>query len=118
MLVENGKISDKPAVLKAIMDRERKMSTGVQHGVAVPHGKTIAVDGLITAVGLKPEGVDFAALDGEPSRIFVMTVSSILETGPHMQYLSQISRLLNVPSVREQVLAAKTADELIGILSA
>lgn len=118
LIVNSGKVEDRDEILKAILVRERKMSTGVQHGVAIPHGKTAAVDDLITAVGIKADGVDFESLDGEPSRIFVMTVSSVLDTGPHMEYLAQISRMLNVPSVREQVLAARTRDELIEILAA
>ena len=119
LLVEGGKIApkDKDAVLKAIFDREKKMSTGVQHGVAIPHGKTDVVDDLITAVALKPEGADFGSLDGEPSRIFVMTVSSILRTGPHLQYLAEISKLLNVPAIREKILKCESIDELMSILT-
>lgn len=117
LLVAEGKISDREGVLKAVMEREKKMSTGVRHGVAIPHGKTSLVDELVTAVCLKPEGIDFDAMDGEPSQIFVMTISSVLDTGPHMAYLAQISRLLNAPSVRERMLAATTSEELIAILT-
>ncbi len=119
MLVEGGQIQpdQRAAVLKAILDREKKMSTGVQHGVAIPHGKADEVDDLVTAVALKRDGVDFGSLDGEPSRIFVMTVSSVLRTGPHLQYLAEISKLLNVASVRERILAAQSVDELLAILT-
>jgi PTS system nitrogen regulatory IIA component len=118
MLVSGGKITpeQRAPVLKAILDREKKMSTGVQHGVAIPHGKTDMIATLVTAVALKPEGVDFGSLDGEPSRIFVMTVSSVLHTGPHLQYLAEISKLLNVPSVRERILQATSVEDLLNIL--
>lgn len=119
MLVDGGQIKaeHRAPVLKAILDREKKMSTGVQHGVAIPHGKADEMDDLVTAVALKKDGIDFGSLDGLPSRIFVMTVSSVLRTGPHLQYLAEVSKLLNVPSVRERILNAQSVDELLGILT-
>ncbi|MCE9613691.1 MAG: PTS sugar transporter subunit IIA [Lentisphaerae bacterium] len=119
LLVAGGKIAaeHRAPVLKAILDREKKMSTGVQHGVAIPHGKSDVVDELVAAVAIKKEGLDFGSLDGEPSRIFVMTISSVLRTGPHLQFLAEISKLLNVPSVRARILAANTVDELLGVLT-
>jgi PTS system nitrogen regulatory IIA component len=120
LLMGDGKITagQQPDVLKAILEREAKASTGLQHGVAVPHGKTNVVGTeLVTALAFKQEGVDFASLDGEPSRIFVMTVSSVLRPGPHMKYLTEISRLLNSAALRERILAASgTKAEVIRIL--
>ena len=117
ILVKAGKIEDREAALGAVMERERKMSTGMQYGVALPHGKTSTVDDLVTAFALKKEGVDFASLDGEPSRIFVMTVSSTLRTGPHIQYLSEVSKLLTRPSVRRRLLEATSEDDIVSVLS-
>ena len=119
LLVEKGKVSrnQRDEVLRAVLDREEKISTGLQHGVAVPHGKTEVVKDLVTGMALKKEGVDFASLDGEPARIFVMTVSSPLRAGPHMAYLAEISKLLNSASVRERLLKSESIDELIEVLS-
>jgi len=117
LMVEAGKIKDRKVALQAVLDREAKMSTGMQHGVAIPHGKTAAVDGLVTALALKPEGADFGSLDGKPSRIFVMTVSTINRTGPHIQYLSEISKALSVSQVRTRLLKAQTREEVIEILT-
>jgi len=117
MMVAAGKITDKKAALDAVIERERKMSTGMQFGVAIPHGKTPTVDELITAFALKKEGVDFGALDGNPSTIFVMTVSSTNRTGPHIQYLSEISKLLTRPAIRERLLASESEEDIIRILT-
>ena len=118
MLAEAGKIKDRDDVLRAVLEREDKMSTGMQHGVALPHGKTLSVDKLVTALGIKREGVDFASLDGKPSHIFVLTISSILRTGPHIEYLSEISKVLNSAGLRERLLQAESVDELLAILTA
>ena len=116
MLDAAGRLPDRDAALAAVFDRESKMSTGMQYGVAIPHGKTDSVDALVAAVALKPEGVDFAALDGVPSQIFVMTVSPVADTGPHIQYLSEISKLLNQPVLRQSLLEAKTEAEMREVL--
>jgi len=118
VMVAAGRLKSKEDALRAVLDREDKMSTGVQDGVAIPHGKIGSVEGLVTAFGLKREGIDFSAIDGQPSKIFVMTISSNLRTGPHLQYLSEICRLLNSAAVRERLLAATTREEVIQILAA
>ena len=118
LLDQTGSVPDRQAALTAVRERESKMSTGMQFGVAIPHGKTDSITTLVTAVALKPEGVDFAALDGEPSRIFIMTLSPVSDTGPHIQYLSEISKLLNQSTLREALLAATTEAEMRAVLTA
>ena len=116
-LVQAGKLPDKAEALKAVLDRELKMSTGIQHGVAIPHGKINTIQTLVTAMGLKQEGVDFGALDGEVSRIFVMTISPVIQTGPHLKYLAEICRVLDNEEVRGRLLDAKSPDEMVAILT-
>ena len=94
------------------------MSTGMQHGIAIPHGKTDSVDRLVTALALKKEGVDFGSMDGKPSQIFIMTISSVSRTGPHIQFLSEISQVLNDPDKREALLKAETTAQVIDVLTA
>ena len=117
MLDAAGKLPDKSAALMSVFDREKKMSTGMQCGVAIPHGKTDTIDDLIVAFAMKREGVEFGSLDGLPSKIFVLTLSSLNRTGPHIQYLAEISKALNIPSIRERLLASNNIDEVISILT-
>lgn len=116
-LVARGRIKDREAALKAVMEREQKMSTGMQHGIAIPHGKTDSVDKLVTAMALKKEGVDFGSMDGKPSTIFIMTISSVSRTGPHIQFLSEISQVLNDPEKRDRILLAQSTSEVMDILT-
>ncbi len=117
LLVARGRIKDREAALKAVMEREQKMSTGMQHGIAIPHGKTDSVDKLVTAMAMKKEGVDFGSMDGKPSTIFIMTISSVSRTGPHIQFLSEISQVLNDPEKRERILLAQSTSEVMDILT-
>lgn len=116
-LIAAGKLTDRKAALDAVLDRESKMSTGMQNGVAIPHGKTDSVKSLIAAIGIHQEGVDFAAMDGLPSKIFIMTISPTKRTGPHMQFLAEVSRLLSTPEDREKLLAATTPSEIYELLT-
>jgi len=117
LLFQEGKIKDKEPVLAAVLSREKQMSTGMQYGVAIPHGKTDAVEGVVTAVALKKSGVDFASLDGKPTHIFIMTISSTLRAGPHIEFLAAISKVLMRPSLRKRLLKAETREEILAILT-
>ncbi|MBN2508716.1 MAG: PTS sugar transporter subunit IIA [Spirochaetales bacterium] len=115
ILMTTGKIETRDAALKALLEREEKMSTGIQHGVAIPHGKCEGVNELVACLGIKASGLDFKALDGEPSRIFIMTVSPVHRTGPHLQFLASISQLLKSKEQRDQILAAASPKDIIAL---
>lgn len=76
-------------VFNDLMEREHKMSTGIQHGVAIPHAKTKVVKSLVACIGVKESGVDFAALDGEPSTIFYYDALSNRQSGSSCSILSR-----------------------------
>lgn len=111
-----GKIDDRETVLTAVLAREAKMSTGMQNGVAIPHGKTDSVKALTAAIGINRAGVDFDAMDGAPCTIFIMTLSPQVRTGPHIQFLAEISRVISQKEEREKLLAAQTHGEVYDIL--
>jgi len=117
-LVDRGKISNRDTALQAVLDREAKMSTGMQHGIAIPHGKSDSVDELIIAIGISREDIDFDAMDEQPSRIFVMTLSPENRAGPHIQFLAEISKLLSQPELREKLIASTGPDQTLALLTA
>jgi len=116
-LFSAGKIKDREAALQAVRDREARMSTGMQNGVAIPHGKTDSVTGLVAAVGLQKNGVDFDSMDKQLSNIFIFTLSPINGSGPHMQFLAEVSRLLGSADSREKLLACTTHQEMYDYLT-
>ena len=105
-------------VLQALLDREEKMSTGMQYGLAIPHAKTECVSSLVTLVALAQEGVPFDSLDGEPAQIFIATLSPPADANSHIRFLALVTRQLSNRRVREKVLAAKTKDELVAAFAA
>jgi len=116
-LVHSGKITNRDESLKAVLGREAKMSTGMQNGIAIPHGKTDAVNQLHAVIAIKRDGVDFNAMDGEPSTIFILTLSPANRAGPHIQFLAEISKLLGSETMRTKLVQATTADEILKLLT-
>jgi len=110
-----GKIADREAVLQAILFRENKMSTGMENGIAIPHGKTDQVNELVAAIGRKIDGIDFDSMDQKPSRIFIMTVSPASHSGPHLQFLAEVSKLLKEEEPRRRILDAKKVEDIIRV---
>jgi PTS system nitrogen regulatory IIA component len=117
LLVAAGKVEDRAAALFAVMEREGKMSTGMKHGIAIPHGKTSAVKDLVACIGISDNPVNFEALDGEPCRIFIMTLSPLEKTGPHLQFLAEISLLFKSQEKRAEMLKAASPEDILRTLS-
>ena len=116
ILVKSGKVKERAVALEALLEREAKMSTGIQQGIAIPHCKTDAVNELLACVGIVKNGVDFEALDGIPSKIFIMTLSPLTRTGPHVQFLAEISRVLTNEEMRDKLINAGSKEELISLI--
>jgi Kef-type K+ transport system membrane component KefB/mannitol/fructose-specific phosphotransferase system IIA component (Ntr-type) len=116
LLHAQGDVKDREPARLAIWEREQKMSTALEAGIAIPHGKTDAVNKLVCAVGIARDGIDCASMDGEPSRIFVMTLSPKTRTAPHMQFMATITQLLS-PAGRMFILEAQTPADILAYLT-
>jgi len=116
ILDRNNLLRDIESARQAVLTREESMSTGLQHGVAIPHGRTDTVDHLVCAVGISARGIDFKSLDGEPSKFFVLTLSPVDKPAPHVQLMSAISQVLNEQG-RSRALAARTPRQLYEVLA-
>ncbi len=110
-IANSNPLVDRNIILKSIFDREATMSTGIGHGVAIPHGKSKGVKDIVGSFGIAPQGVDFDALDGNPVFLFFLIAAPEGPAGPHLRCLSRLSRLLNRDNFREDILAAATPEE-------
>jgi mannitol/fructose-specific phosphotransferase system IIA component (Ntr-type) len=109
-------IEDRADMLRAVREREAVLSTGIGHGVAIPHGKSASVGMLRMAAGRAVAPIDFDALDGEPVSLFFLLVGPESAAGPHIKALSRISRLVRRDDVRERLVSATTAEEFLHAL--
>ncbi|MDA0931830.1 MAG: PTS sugar transporter subunit IIA [Planctomycetota bacterium] len=97
------------AVHNALVQRERSMSTGMDHGVAIPHAAVDEVDDVVTVLGIAPDGIPFGSLDGLPARILVCLVIPRAKKLLHIKTLAEIARLLSKAEVRDALLASADA---------
>jgi mannitol/fructose-specific phosphotransferase system IIA component (Ntr-type) len=97
-------------ILSAVLEREQVLSTGIGHGIAIPHAKSPLVRDLAMVCGSSPVGVPFEALDGDPVRLFFLLVGPESAAGLHVKALSRVARLVRRESVREALLAAQTPE--------
>jgi fructose-specific phosphotransferase system IIA component len=117
ILAAAGQIKDAKAALEAVMEREQTRSTGIGSGIAIPHGKCTVVKELVMAVGITHEPMDFASIDNKPVNIIVMLVSPVDKTGPHIQALARISRLLLDEQFKAKLEKAVSPEEVYQLIS-
>lgn len=103
-------------VQQAVEEREAVLSTGIGLGVAVPHGKSSAVQRLEMVCGTTQRGVEFDALDGEACRLFFCLVGPESAAGEHVKALSRIARVVRREDVRAKLLAAASPESFIQTL--
>jgi len=104
---------DADTIFQAVMNRERDGSTGLEKGVAIPHAKCDAVDRMRIVVGVSREGVDFESQDGRPSHLFFLMIAPTTETGPHVQAIAKIVKMIKVEGFRSRLLKAKRPEDVV-----
>jgi len=109
---------DQAKLMEVLVERERLGSTGIGDGIAIPHGKLADLSELLLSFGRSAAGVDFDSLDGKPAHLFFLVVAPENSAGVHLKALARISRLLKSHAVRQELLEAKDASEIFGIIQA
>lgn len=113
--VKGGNIADKDEYKKGILAREEKGSTAVGEGIAIPHAKSEAVKAPSLAAMTVPEGVDYEALDDEPSNLLFM-IAAPNDGDVHLEVLSRLMTILMDEDFRAKLLAAKDKDEFLKVI--
>jgi PTS system nitrogen regulatory IIA component len=118
VLAENKKIKekDKEEVFKCVMQREKLGSTGVGLGVAIPHGRTAAVDKIVGALGISKEGVEFETLDGEPVYFVFLILSPLEATSDYLRAISYVARMFKDKFFREALKNISSVEEAVKII--
>jgi PTS system fructose-specific IIC component len=102
----------------AVWTREQTRTTGIGHGLAIPHGKCAGreVD-MAMAIGKPAAPMDFEAIDGKPVKLVVLLASPPDQTSDHIQALAKISRLMTMEAdFREKIYAAETGAQIWELL--
>jgi PTS system nitrogen regulatory IIA component len=103
-------------IFDTILQRERLGSTGVGHGVAIPHGKLKALNNLVGVFARLARPVDFDSLDDQPVDLVFLLLAPETAGADHLKALARIARVLRDPAVAQKLRAAADASELYAIL--
>ena len=117
ILAENSLLLDRDVVLEAVFVREQTRSTGIGSGIAIPHGKCAGVKELVMSIGIASDPIDFDSIDQQPVSIIILLASPNDRTGPHIQALARISRLMLDEEFKLKLENASSPEEVYELIS-
>lgn len=113
-----GNLNDKEAYKAAIIAREQLGTTAVGEGIAIPHAKTDATKRAALSAMTAPEGVDYGAPDGAPSKLLFMIAAPDDGGDTHLEVLSRLMTILMDIEFRQKLMEAATPEEFLQIIDA
>ena len=118
LMDKGGNLSDKAEYLKAVFAREESGSTGLGDGIATPHAKSAGVKEAGLAAMVVPNGVDFDALDGQPSRLFFMIAAPEGAADTHVEVLSKLATMVIDPDFKNALIQSATVNRFLELITA
>lgn len=115
-LVDTEKLADRALILEKMWIREKKMTTGIAPGVAIPHIHVKDIEGTIGVFGISKNGIDYDSLDGKDVNIVMMIVGSELEPEGHLKILKGISLLISKPEFISSIMKCKTTGDVAEVI--
>lgn len=116
-LKKKNKISKDKELYEKLLQRERLGSTAIGEGVAIPHCKVKSVRDPIVLLAISKKGVNFYSLDGKPSQIFFLVVSSPDNPSLNLQILAAIAHLIRkASSLKKKIFEAKSISFILDVI--
>ena len=115
-LVSHFPGADRSQILSSVENRERKMSTGIIPGLAIPHGKSESLKGIHGVIGISRAGIDFDSLDGKPVHLFLLIISSSDESEKHLFVLKRIAHILENKTFFNEIMEQKSSADVHSVL--
>ncbi|MBN2808051.1 MAG: PTS sugar transporter subunit IIA [Deltaproteobacteria bacterium] len=103
-------------ILAVLREREALGSTGIGGGIAIPHGKMAELEKIVVLFARSRQGIDFAAVDGQPVHLFFLLLAPENSAGIHLKTLAQISRMLKNHDFCEQLREAEDGSSLFAMI--
>ncbi len=115
-LCENIEELDRDEAYAALLKREALGTTGIGHGVAIPHGKLKCVDRVTVCFGRSNNGVEYDSMDSQPVHLFFLIVAPENSAAAHLKLLASISRLLKSTDFREKLMSLESSTEIFRLI--
>ena len=118
LMEKGGNLADKAQYEKDVLAREASGTTGLGDGIATPHAKSAGVKAPGLAAMTVPAGMDFEAMDGNPSRLFFEIAAPDTAADVHLEVLSKLATMIMDPDFKEALVAAKSKDDFLSLIDA
>jgi len=116
-MCEHGGLKDRDIILEMLLNRESLGSTAIGKGVAFPHGRTLAARDLSVVFARSQAGVNFDAVDKEPTHLFFLIIAPPQDRDSiYLQALGKVVDLIKEDDTRNEILAAANFDEFCSII--
>lgn len=116
VVADQGTIAKPGLLFDSLMEREELGSTGIGHGVAIPHCRSKELTQPVVVFGRTESDVNFESIDGKAARIFFLLVAPENGENEHLHLLAKIARLMRDAVIRERLLALQTPAEVLELL--
>jgi PTS system fructose-specific IIC component len=116
VLYNCGKIKNREMFVKSVLDREKLGSTGIGKGIAIPHGKVEGIEGVVVALGLSRNGVEFDSLDDKPVHSVFLIAANPDNSSHYLKTLAKLSRIVRFPDFRTKLMDAEKPSEVIDVI--
>ena len=117
LLFENLHGLSRALITDSLFARERLGSTGLGHGVAIPHGRIKGLKAPMAAVLQLTQPIGFDAPDEQPVRLLIFLLVPEAATQKHLEILSEIAELLSDSTLREKIKSAESAESLHSLIA-
>jgi PTS system nitrogen regulatory IIA component len=116
LLVSNHPELERDLLLNVLLKREELRSTGIEEGVAFPHGRVPGLKDLLACFGRTQKGIDFDSFDGKPTHFFFVLLIPEHAEGSHLKALARLNRLFQEATFRGSLLEAANAQALFDVI--
>jgi mannitol/fructose-specific phosphotransferase system IIA component (Ntr-type) len=116
LLFRRRRLKGMEAALEQIMGREAIESTGIGHGIAVPHARVVGLKDLMCALGRSSKGLDFMAVDKEPVHLIFLICYPPSHQTTYLNFIATVAKLLREEASLHTILEARSAADIFDVM--
>lgn len=113
LIGNSGRTGNDTKLLNDFINRERKATTGIGHGIAIPHIRSMQAKEFIIGFARSPEGLDFDSLDGQPTYMFFVMAAPPYDDNLYLRVFKSLAENLQYESFREELMQAEQPYDII-----
>ena len=111
-----NKISSPLVLIKRVLEREQIETTGIGRGIAIPHARTDAVEGICICLGISPKGISYGSIDDKPVHILILLTASESAHDAYLNTLASVALLFNDLKFCEDIIGCKEPAKVLRLL--